>query len=61
MAQSRHARLFDGVRGECYKLVLSFFTCGAVAQLGARIDGIDEVAGSNPAGSTILKLRWAQL
>jgi hypothetical protein len=46
------ARLFDGARGGCYKLALSFFTCGAVAQLGARIDGIDEVAGSNPAGST---------
>jgi hypothetical protein len=25
---------------------------GAVAQLGARLDGIEEVAGSNPAGST---------
>jgi hypothetical protein len=44
--------LFDGARGGCYKLVHSFFACGAVAQLGARIDGIDEVAGSNPAGST---------
>ena len=28
------------------------FTSGAVAQLGARLDGIEEVAGSNPAGST---------
>jgi hypothetical protein len=28
------------------------FPCGAVAQLGARLDGIEEVAGSNPAGST---------
>ena len=25
---------------------------GAVVQLGARIDGIDEVTGSNPVGST---------
>src|SRR5271163_3179000 len=50
--ESVRAQLFDGARGGCYKLVLSFFTCGAVAQLGARIDGIDEVAGSNPAGST---------
>ena len=48
------ARPFDAVSGGCYKLVHSFFTCGAVAQLGARIDGIDEVAGSNPAGSTNL-------
>jgi hypothetical protein len=26
---------------------------GAVAQLGARLDGIEEVRGSNPLGSTI--------
>ncbi len=26
--------------------------CGAVAQLGARLDGIEEVVGSNPIGST---------
>ena len=28
---------------------------GAVAQLGARLDGIEEVVGSNPIGSTNLK------
>jgi hypothetical protein len=28
---------------------------GAVAQLGARLDGIEEVVGSNPIGSTIAK------
>ena len=28
---------------------------GAVAQLGARLDGIEEVVGSNPIGSTILQ------
>ena len=31
------------------------FNCrfgGAVAQLGARLDGIEEVVGSNPIGST---------
>jgi hypothetical protein len=28
---------------------------GAVAQLGARLDGIEEVVGSNPIGSTIIK------
>jgi hypothetical protein len=28
------------------------FTGGAVAQLGARLDGIEEVVGSNPIGST---------
>jgi hypothetical protein len=28
---------------------------GAVAQLGARLDGIEEVVGSNPIGSTIFK------
>jgi hypothetical protein len=28
------------------------FCGGAVAQLGARLDGIEEVVGSNPIGST---------
>ena len=28
---------------------------GAVAQLGARLDGIEEVVGSNPIGSTKYK------
>ena len=28
---------------------------GAVAQLGARLDGIEEVVGSNPIGSTNIK------
>ena len=28
------------------------FSGGAVAQLGARLDGIEEVVGSNPIGST---------
>jgi hypothetical protein len=28
------------------------FYGGAVAQLGARLDGIEEVVGSNPIGST---------
>ena len=30
----------------------SIFKGGAVAQLGARLDGIEEVEGSNPFGST---------
>ena len=34
----------------CDKLRNSFG--GAVAQLGARLDGIEEVVGSNPIGST---------
>src|ERR1700691_6444566 len=34
------------------KAVRVFAFRGAVAQLGARLDGIEEVAGSNPAGST---------
>ena len=41
---------FDAARLRCYK------TChaggGAVAQLEARLDGIEEVVGSNPIGST---------
>ena len=35
------------------KLGMSFgLLGGAVAQLGARLDGIEEVVGSNPIGST---------
>src|ERR1700750_1489302 len=30
---------------------------GAVAQLGARLDGIEEVVGSNPIGSTNFQIR----
>jgi hypothetical protein len=36
---------------ECYHLFLQLLG-GAVAQLGARLDGIEEVVGSNPIGST---------
>jgi hypothetical protein len=43
---------FDPCEERCYKLRLAF-TGGAVAQLGARLDGIEEVVGSNPIGSTI--------
>ena len=33
---------------------------GAVAQLGARLDGIEEVVGSNPIGSTNApQSRWS--
>jgi hypothetical protein len=34
-------------------LALASYFGGAVAQLGARLDGIEEVVGSNPIGSTI--------
>ena len=34
---------------------------GAVAQLGARLDGIEEVVGSNPIGSTNLSRSSNQL
>ncbi len=37
----------------CAKLKAS--SGGAVAQLGARLDGIEEVVGSNPIGSTKLQ------
>jgi hypothetical protein len=30
----------------------ALYSGGAVAQLGARLDGIEEVVGSNPIGST---------
>jgi hypothetical protein len=32
--------------------LLQSYPGGAVAQLGARLDGIEEVVGSNPIGST---------
>ncbi len=44
-------RAVDGSEG----LMLTLSTLqlgGAVAQLGARLDGIEEVVGSNPIGST---------
>ena len=34
---------------------------GAVAQLGARLDGIEEVVGSNPIGSTNFKKKSQSL
>ena len=37
---------------------LELYFGGAVAQLGARLDGIEEVVGSNPIGSTKLLNRW---
>ena len=37
------------------------FVCGPVAQLGARLDGIQEVTGSIPVRSTILRLTLAAL
>jgi hypothetical protein len=38
--------------GETGKVDVLFHSGGAVAQLGARLDGIEEVVGSNPIGST---------
>jgi hypothetical protein len=43
----------------CYRIGCNIAGCqfalhdgGAVAQLGARLDGIEEAVGSNPIGST---------
>jgi hypothetical protein len=44
---------------DCFRgAVINFCSSsgGAVAQLGARLDGIEEVVGSNPIGSTKLLL-----
>jgi len=48
-------------RQQAFAAARTAFSCGkleqfggAVAQLGARLDGIEEVVGSNPIGSTIL-------
>jgi hypothetical protein len=52
-SQSETARplglTFDLIGSGCYKIHPSG---GAVAQLEARLDGIEEVEGSNPFGST---------
>ena len=48
----RLARRSTARKDECGKL--KTIHGGAVAQLGARLDGIEEVVGSNPIGSTIL-------
>ena len=40
-------------RAGCYKFPIA--RGGAVAQLGARLDGIEEVVGSNPISSTRFK------
>src|SRR5262244_2712083 len=38
---------------------LSSACCGAVAQLGERLNGIQEVVGSTPIGSTNLRSGWS--
>src|SRR5690348_1889687 len=54
MIQKHHFRpAFDPFGSGCYRM-LTACNGGAVAQLGARLDGIEEVVGSNPIGSTIL-------
>jgi hypothetical protein len=48
-------KAFDAFDRRCYKFWAGFSReRGAVAQLGARLDGIEEVEGSNPFGSTII-------
>ncbi len=42
---------FDAAPPGVYKIFARSYG-GAVAQLGARLDGIEEVVGSNPIGST---------
>jgi hypothetical protein len=49
-----HALTFDPTCCRCYKINI-FPIGGAVAQLGARLDGIEEAVGSNPIGSTSLR------
>jgi hypothetical protein len=51
LIRQRATTRFDAARIECDNGFQSLHS-GAVAQLGARIDGIDEVTGSNPVGST---------
>ena len=41
-----------GFTGKVVDGLIHSFCGGAVAQLGARLDGIEEVVGSNPIGST---------
>ena len=39
-------------KGPCYRILLAGFKRGAIAQLGERFNGIEEVVGSIPSGST---------
>jgi hypothetical protein len=41
-------------RMDYFRISATLLLRGAVAQLGARLDGIEEVVGSNPIGSTII-------
>ncbi len=47
------SKVFDRAQPGCYSFCIVLQSGGAVAQLGARLDGIEEVVGSNPIGSTI--------
>ena len=49
-AKTTHARIWTAGWADA-SMGKSHFG-GAVAQLGARLDGIEEVVGSNPIGST---------
>jgi hypothetical protein len=48
--------------GNAINRIVLGLTGGAVAQLGARLDGIEEVVGSNPIGSTnVSRSYWSCL
>ena len=47
---THYSRGVDGLRAAMLASIVT--SGGAVAQLGARLDGIEEVVGSNPIGST---------
>ena len=44
--------------GGAIKATSAISSGGAVAQLGARLDGIEEVRGSNPLGSTNSSMKF---
>lgn len=51
-AELRGIAAFDRTQRRMLQFSQSIPSGGAVAQLGARLDGIEEVEGSNPFGST---------
>src|SRR5882724_2419238 len=57
LRRSGKAQGWSGLLDEARRAMLAFeeYVGGAVAQLGARLDGIEEVVGSNPISSTKIR------
>ena len=59
MRKEQHTYIsVDRPRAACYKESCKLFTCGPVAQLGARMTGSHEVESSNLSRSTIYPIDY---